>query len=146
MENQSKENTYANVDGLGELMVPCALLVLALWLVGVLCSIGAIRTHYIKKNGDIYTINAEYTRSYVDEKFRIWDIYKTEKNDAEIQYIAKSAGADSAEPVFGENTTFTIYKYNSDTLCYVGEKRINGYNFLSDDMFLLLTEGKRTSR
>ena len=91
----------------------------------------------------MYTIKAEYVHSYVDEKFNIHDIYKAEENDAEIQYVMVYADSDSTGPVFGENVAFTVYKRKSDTLCYVGEKRIKGYDFLSDDMFLLLTEGRR---
>lgn len=143
IKEKSTKGIFANIDhgdanvSLVLVLVSCLFLALA----GV-SIVSSIETNFIKKNGDMYTINAEYTRSYVDGKLRSYDIYKTEENDTEIQYIMVFADSENAEPVFGENTVFTVYKYGSETLCYVGGKRIR-CDFLSDNMFLLLTEGKR---
>ena len=144
LKEKSAEGSFADIDGVFEALPYMFIAVCLLLVVAVSFIANAAETHFIKKNGDMYTINAEYTRSYVGKNFKIYDIYKTEGNDAEIQYVMVLAGFkdDSTEPVFGENVAFTVYKRESDTICYVGEKQIHGYDFLSDDEFLLLTEGR----
>ena len=72
IKEKSTEGIFANMDHGGSDVSPILFFAICLFLaIAGVSIVSSIETNFIKKNGDIYTINAEYTRSYVDEKFRI---------------------------------------------------------------------------